>query len=351
MFYRIFIFFICAFSSTQIMGQIGGKDAFSFLELPASGRLTGLGGHLISVQDEDVSLALANPASLTSKTHQRISFAHNFHFADISHGSVSYGHRLEKYNLNTHIGIQYANYGDFVGANEFGIKDGTTFSASEAAIVIGASRKILERLTIGANIKNVFSSIESYSAYGLGADIGLNYTNDSSRTTTTFLIKNIGYELLTYTGQRRGFPLDVQIGFSKKLKHLPFRISFIAHNLQKFNVRYDDPDLKDDVDVFGQPIKENTFANSVDNIARHLVVNGEFMLGKYQNLRLRIGYNHLRRRELSVANLRSLAGFGVGFGIKVSHFKLDYGVGYHHLAGATNHITISTDLGKFGKKA
>ena len=78
-----------------------------------------------------------------------------------------------------------------------------------------------------------------------------------------------------------------------------------------------------------------------------MIFSGEFMLGKNQNLRLRASYNHLRRKELSLTTFRSMAGFGLGFGIKVNAFKLDYGIGYHHIAGATNHISISTDLGKF----
>jgi hypothetical protein len=340
-------FFISSICLSQVNG---GKNAYEFLNLPATARLTALGGHLISVQDEDVSLAISNPASLSKKTHNRIAFSQNFHFADINNGSVSYGRHLQKWDINAHAAIQYVSYGDFIGANEFGIKDGTTFNAGETAVVLGASKQVLERLTLGANIKNVFSNLESYSSYGIGVDLGLNYANDSSRFTATFLVKNIGYEMTTYTGTRSGFPLDVQIGISKRLKHLPFRFSFIAHNLQTGNVRYDDPNRRDDVDIFGQPIKVNKFANAVDNIARHLIVNGEFLLGKSQNLRLRLGYNHQRRRELSIPNLRSLAGFGLGFGVKISYFKLDYGVGYHHLAGATNHITISTDLGKFSKK-
>lgn len=89
--------------------------------------------------------------------------------------------------------------------------------------------------------------------------------------------------------------------------------------------------------------------NTIDNIFRHIIINGEFLLGKNENLRLRAGYNHLRRKELSLSTFRSLAGFSLGFGLKINVFKLDYGVGYHHVAGATNHITISTNMGKFLK--
>jgi hypothetical protein len=346
---QFYIFLLIIIFYTEGATQLGGKDAFEFLNLPASARVTALGGHLISVQDEDVTLALANPASLNNKMHNRISFSHNFHFADIQNGYVSYARSLDKLKMNAHFGIQYINYGDFTYADVLGNQDGT-FTARETAFVLGASKKIAERITAGANIKGVFSNLESYSSTGILLDLGLNYAKDSSGFVLTFLVKNIGAELTTYNGTRFGTPLDVQIGISKRLKYLPFRISVIAHQLHKANVRYDDPDNEVQTDIFGEEVKENKFAESVDNIFRHVIINGEFLLGKNENLRLRTGYNHLRRKELSLSTFRSLAGFSLGFGIKINAFKLDYGVAYHHIAGATNHISISTDLGKFFKK-
>jgi hypothetical protein len=160
----------------------------------------------------------------------------------------------------------------------------------------------------------------------------------------------VGAELSTYSGTSFGMPVDLQIGISKRLKYLPFRFSIIGHQLHRANVRYDDPNAQQVTDIFGEEIKTNKFSESVDNIFRHVIINGEFLIGKNENLRLRLGYNHLRRKELSLTSFRSLAGFSLGFGVKVNAFKLDYGLGYHHVAGAINHISISTDLSKFFKK-
>ncbi len=330
-----------------LFGQIEGKYAFSFLSLPSSARITGLGGLLPTVMDDDISLAMANPASLNSKMHNQLSFAQNFHFAGVSNGYVGYGRKIDKWAINTHIGIQYINYGTFQYADILGSQDGTTFNASETAFVLGASKVVAERISVGVNIKGIFSGLESYNSTGLVADLGINYFKDSSDFVLSFVIKNLGTELKTYTGTRFGTPLDIQIGFSKRLKHLPFRFSIIAHHLHKGNIRYDDPNTKQTTDLFGEEIKDSSFKNAIDNVFRHLAFNGEFLLGKHENLRLRAGYNHLRRKELSLTTFRSLAGFSLGFGVKISYFKLDYGVGYHHVEGATNHITIRTDLGQF----
>lgn len=346
---RILFLSILLIKISLVNGQLGGQKAYEFLNLPASGRITALGGLLPSVQDEDITLALGNPASLNDKMHNRISFSHNFHFADTQNGYVAYGRKINKWDINTHFAIQYISYGDFQRADILGNIDGT-FEAKETAFIVGASKKVAERITLGANLKGVFSNLESYSSAGVLMDLGVNYSKDSSGFIMSFIVKNIGAELTTYNGTRYGTPLDIQIGISKKLKHLPFRISVIAHQLQRGNIRYDDPNEQVETDIFGEPLKENKFSNAIDNVFRHLVFNGEFLLGKNENLRLRAGYSHLRRKELSVSTFRSLAGFSLGVGIKINAFKLDYGVGYHHVAGATNHISISTDMGKFFKK-
>ena len=68
------------------VAQIGGDHIYEFLNLSSSARVTGLGGNLITVKDDDVALAYGNPATLNSQMHQAISFNHNFHLADISNG-------------------------------------------------------------------------------------------------------------------------------------------------------------------------------------------------------------------------------------------------------------------------
>lgn len=345
----IMLLIISSSMTTIVFAQIGGKNAYEFLNLPSSARLTALGGFLPSVLDEDVTLAFGNPASLNSKMNNRLSFSHNFHFSDIQNGYVGYGKSIKSWGIESHFGVQYIDYGNFVRADILGQQEGT-FDARETAFVLGASKRFAERITIGANIKSIFSRMEQYSSSGLVMDAGINYETDSSRTVISLLIRNFGSELSTYSGTRFGTPFDIQIGFSRRLRYLPFRFSVIAHQLHVANVRYDDPDRRNELDFFGQEVKVNRFSQSMDNIFRHLIFNGEFMLGKNENLRLRAGYNHLRRKELSLTTFRSLAGFSLGMGIKINAFKIDYGAGYHHLVGAVNHLSISTDLGKFFKK-
>ena len=332
--------------SSSVAAQIGGTYTYEWLGSPTSARLTALGGSLITVADDDLALGATNPSLLNIKTDHQISLNHNFSFAGVGNGYIGYGHSIDS-TLNFHIGASYANYGEFVRSDELGNAQGS-FSGSEGALILGASKRLNERITVGANLKTVFGSLETYSSFGVLTDIGLTYKNPTALWEVAFLVKNVGLQVSAYGTESAATPLDVQIGYSQKLKYLPFRISVLLHNLHRYGITYDDPNTVGETDLFGNPINEpSSFSSGVDNFFRHLVIGGEFLLGKNQNLRLRLAYNHLRRQELSVSSFRSLAGFSAGFGVKIKGLRIDYGLGYHHIAGAANHLTISTDLDRF----
>ena len=333
-----------------LYGQIGGRYTYEFLGNPQSARLTALGGSLITISDSDISLAAANPALLSDTSHNQISINHNFAFADISNGYIGYARSVDQLGINAHIGVSYVSFGEFTGADELGNENGT-FSGGETAITVGASKQLNERIRVGANLKGVFGNLETYSSSGIGADIGLLYTRPGSNFSLAFVAKNIGTQLSAYGNETADFPLDIQIGISNKLQHLPFRFTIIAHQLQRWGIRYDDPNNVETESLFGEPVSEpSAFSETVDNFFRHFIFNGEFLLGKTQGLKIRFGYNHLRRKELSQSNFRSLAGFSGGFGIRIKGINIDYGIGYFHLAGAANHLSIRTDLDRFFKK-
>ena len=302
---------------------------------------------MIAVTDGDVTLAASNPALLDSNSNNYLSFNHSFAFADVNHGYIGFGKSINKWGIHTHVGVNYISYGDFVASDIYG-NDNGTFSGNETAIILGASKQVNERITLGANLKGIFGTLESYNSFGIAADFGLLYERPDSDFKIAFVAKNIGMELDAYGNETGQAPLDIQIGISQRLEHLPFRFSIIMHQLQKWGVRYDDPDAAVESDLFGEEINQSSaFQNGVDNFFRHFIFNGEFLLGRTEGFKLRVGYNHLRRMELSLDNFRSLAGFSGGFGIRIKGFNIDYGIGYHHIAGATNHISVSTNLNRF----
>ncbi len=340
---------LCLISSTIYSQVIGGQHSFEFVNAPASARITALGGTLIAVRDKDVSLAFLNPAALNSDMSGQFHFSHNFQFAGISQGAFNTAKTFDKLGITAHAGIQYTSYGDFVAADNIGNIQGS-FSGSEYALVVGAGKQINERIHVGANLKFLGGNLESYSASAIATDIAVTYAKPEAKFYTTLLFRSLGVQMGTYGNDRQSLPLDIQLGVSKQLAHLPLRFSITGIQLQQWNVRYDDPNQVEETNLFGETTETSKLSQDVDNLFRHLVFSGEFLLGKKENLKLRLGYSHLRRKELSVSEFRSMAGFSLGFGLKISKFSIDYGVGYHHLAGGANHITIATNLSEFKKK-
>lgn len=336
--------------SSQLMAQIGGEHAFEFLNLTQSSRTTALGGALISVIDNDINLGLTNPALLNEQMNTEISFNHNFHFADISHGFVAAGYHHDRLNSTFLLGFNYVNYGNFTRADGLGNRTGE-FSSGESAVTVGVGKAINERIRAGVNVKFANSSFDIYNASGLAADVGLSYHNPNSRLIVGLVAKHIGTVINSYTLVNESLPFDFQVGLSKRFKYLPFRLSVTAHHLHQWQLRLDEANPDDQISFLGgEPIQQSQFSKGIDNLFRHFIFSGEFLIGSQENFRLRLAYNHLRRKELAVSEFRSLGGLSFGLGFKVSKFRIDYGLGYYHLVGAANHLSFSMNLNSFRKK-
>lgn len=349
---HIFTFLFCIGILSIGESQVGGSHIYEFLNFSPSARVTALGGSLITVKDDDHSLGFDNPALLNASMHQGIAFNHNFHLAGIQNGYAAYAHHLKKLETTFTVGMQYVNYGDFIGTDEFG-NEIANFDANELALTIGAGRQLYDKVSVGANLKVISSTLEAFSSYGVSLDLGAYYEDPEKRLTAAFVIKNMGTQLSTYReGVRESLPFEIQFGVSKRLENLPFRFSIIAHKLETPNLNYDNPAQVEERLFFGEePQQQSNFNAWLDNVFKHIIFNGEFLIGKEENFRLRIGYNHFVKRELSVQNFRSLAGFSGGFGLKINRFRIDYGLGVYHLGGSLKHLTISTNINEFKKKA
>ena len=73
----IFIVLACSFFANG-QAQIGGQHAFQFLDLDFTARSAALGGDFIAAKDNDINLAVANPAMISDKMHQNVALNHIF---------------------------------------------------------------------------------------------------------------------------------------------------------------------------------------------------------------------------------------------------------------------------------
>lgn len=339
--------------SQSISAQvIGGRNTYDFLDLPYSARISALGGSLITVQDEDLTLAYQNPAALNARMHNHFTVQQTIYFSGITNGYAAYARHFEKIPLTVHAGINYITYGKFARTTPSGEVTGE-FGASEYAIGGGVGYQATERLSFGSNLKVILSYLEGYNSVGWSSDWAAMYNDTSKNITVSFVLKNAGSQFSSYGKNKQlyALPFDAQIGFAHRLKYLPLRFSVIGHQLHRWNILYDDPALEE-TGILGSttPVPDNGKMKAgevVDNVFRHLIFNLELLLGKKEVLRLRLGYNRMRQGELGVKGLRSLAGFSTGLGIRIYKFRIDYGLSAYHIGGMMHHFGISTNLSDF----
>ena len=341
---RLIACFLLGIGHLSLMAQLGGTHVYDFLGSPGSARVSALGGSLIGVRDGDIAQVQQNPALSNDSMDMNVSLNHIFHFDGINEGMIAYGRSIDTFNLHVHGALQYLSYGTFIESDPIGNAIGE-FKASEAALLLGASRKMNERIFLGANLKTLLANYVGMNGFGMAVDVGLLYQVPGKNWTIASVLQNVGFSSNSFASASDKLPLNLQLAFTQRLKHLPFRYSITAHHLQQWNIRYIDPSSIQETDFFGEVIEQNEFKSQVDNLFRHIIFSGEFLFGQRGLFNLRFAYNHLRRQELKVSTFRSLGGFSLGFGMHIKRFQLDYGLGFYHLEGATNHIGVRMFIG------
>lgn len=344
---RLFVAAIVIFP-TLAWAQLGGERIYGFVNLPSSSRATATGGSLITVKDKDASLAFQNPSLLNEGMHNRFSAGTVIYLADVNFGNFNYVRHYD--SIGTfQAGLQYVAYGTMPRTDVTGQVTGR-FSTSEYALNVGGSRD-LDKYTFGVNVKFMLSQMESYRSHGAAIDLAASYNDTAKLFTATIVLKNIGLQFKPYYGgNREPIPFEVQAGFSRRFRHLPFRVSVTFHNLQNFNIRYEDPARQQETSFLtGDTTDNGTSVGDVfDEIARHVIFAGEFYFGKA--VIFGFAYNHQRRQEMIFETKKGLAGFSFGMVINIRQFSIGFARARYHVAGASNHFTIGVNLNELVKR-
>ena len=334
----VFLLLLCQ----TAMAQKGGESTYSFLGLANAARVASLGGEVVSLRDDDINMVFHNPALLSPGMHNNLSLNYVNYFAGVNYGYASYAYSLDDIG-NFGAGMHYVNYGTFDRTDELGNIQGT-FKASEYALNLFYSRSILDSaLTIGANLKPIFSSLEQYTSFGLALDLGASYYLSGSMTSFGLVFKNMGAQITSYTGTREHLPFEIQAGITQGLAHAPFRFSLTFQHLERWDLSY--ATEEDDTSFSSTDNEQSGFDTFADNLMRHVVLGTEFLIGK--NFHVDLGYNYKRRKEMSVNARPGMVGFSAGFGFRVSKFHFSFGRASYHLAGGTSHFSLTTNLSEF----
>ncbi len=112
---------------------------------------------------------------------------------------------------------------------------------------------------MGINLKPVLSHLERYFSAGICADIGAAWHNERLLLDAGLVIRNLGFQLKSYTGQGgEPLPFEIIAGATKRLAHAPFSFSMTVRHLER-------PDLTHDYDT-GDEIPAGVWAKTSLNI-------------------------------------------------------------------------------------
>ena len=331
----------------QLAAQLGGSGTYAFLSQPPSARVLAMGSMLNSMRDRDPALIHQNPALFNKEMDRRAVLNYVDHVSNINAGYAGYVQQLKPGRWGG-VGFYYSDYGRIPGYDEGGNPTGD-FRASENCIAFSYGQELNKRLTLGATAKFAYSIMGPYIGNGPALDLGMHYNIEEKQTQIAFVVRNLGFQLVTYGGgKREPLATDIQLGISHRLEHMPLRVHLVAHNLQQPDVTYNQflpnrnvLDLGDD----NAGPRGNTLG---DKMLRHLVVGGEFLLSK--NWGLMFGYNHLRRREMSTDARKGTSGFSWGMTFRVERFQITYASAALFPGFNMNHFTFSFKPGDFKVK-
>jgi hypothetical protein len=335
---------------------VGGRYAMEFLRLPNSPRISSLGGMNVANPDNDISFAGQNPALMRPGLHNQLGLNYNIYFSGIGIANMLYGFHMPNINTSFALGVQYLNYGSFTQTDATGNELGT-FRAADYAISLTASRQYNKNWRYGTTLKWAHSRLFDNTASAVLADVGVNYFDTASLWDIGIVAKNIGFMVNNYTNSNPAepLPLDVQIGFSKRFKHLPLRLITTVHHLYEWDIRYDNPADAQTSNVFNNNTDTSKSKTYFGNkLLRHFIFGAELTLGK--RITFGIAYNYLRRSEMLIKDKPALAGFSFGLNINLNKFQVHYARSYYSIAGAYNELGLNMQLnklfsiGKFGNK-
>ncbi len=345
----VFSFILVFLVPGMSRAQIGGESTYEFLGLPNSARIAAMGGDYLAIYDKDVTLTIANPSLINEEMHNSLAFSYVDYYTDINYGFAQYARTFDK--LGTFVAsMQFINYGEFDRADATGQRNGT-FTAGEYALNIGWGRRLHPHWSIGANIKGIYSSFESYNSFGIAVDVSGSYILEERDFAMSLIARNIGLMLKGYyDGQSHPLPFELRFGMSKGLKHLPLRFSFLYHNMEQWDLTYEDPlVVAENTDpITGEVNEQGGAADFADKLMMHIVIGAELNITDF--LSLRGGYNYGRRQDNGVSTKMSTVGFSWGVGIRISKFHFSYARSRYHLAGSPNYITLTFNLGDFKQK-
>jgi hypothetical protein len=209
------------------------------------------------------------------------------------------------------------NYGTMKETTATGQQTGE-FSAKDIAVGGSFAYSLSERFTGGISAKFIASYIGQYNSLAAGVDLGINYYHAESELSVSAVARNLGGQLSAYDDDFERMPLDLQIGFTKRLLSSPLRISASLVRLNDWEYGF----------------------------GKHLVIGADIILSP--QFYIAAGYNAMRASEMKISENDGAsshgAGLSIGGGLQLQRLKLNVAYAKYHVTTSSILINLSYAL-------
>ena len=317
-----------------------GTTAYNFLSVPSSSHVYGLGGHNLTIIDDDINLVEQNPALLGPEYDHQVGLNYMRYIGETNFAGLRYGQGVSEHGAVA-VGIQYFGYGNIQGADVNGALTGK-FSASDMAFSVTYSHDISEKFRGGITVKYLYSKYEDYTAGAVAADLGLNFYDPDHEFSASLVAKNLGGQVKKFNDFKDNLPWDIQVGFSKMLGMAPIRLHVTAHELARWSSPY--YKIQDVNNPNSDLIKKESFGS---NLLRHLVFGVDILPSN--NIYLGLGYNYRTRSDMATYKRDFMSGLSVAGGLKVKAFGIGAAYARPHTGASTFMFNLTTSIGELVK--
>ena len=281
------------------------QTVYNFLRLPESSHAAALGGDNISIIEDDATLALSNPALLTSVSSRTVTLGYMNYMSGVGMYTAGYTHVI---NDKATVGgtIHYLNYGKLKEYNEYDQEMGT-FNPSDITFEGILAYTLTKRLAGGVGAKFIYSKMGYYKSTAAAIDLGLNYYDPNLDLSVSFAMKNLGGQLSAYNEDFESLPFEILLGGSYQIKNSPVRVSLTFCDLNHWDYAF----------------------------LRHACIGVDLRL--IPQFYIAAGYNARRAYTMKTIDLNSNsesshgAGWNFGAGLMLDRFKLNFSYGKYHV--------------------
>ena len=310
------VFTIISLISALLTYAQESQTAYNFLRLPVSAHVAALGGDNISIVEDDATLIFHNPALINDVSDRSI----NLNFMTYMEGAKTASAAFVKAageRGTWGVSAQYMDYGTRKEVSWDNTQLGD-FSARDIAVAGSYAYALSNRFSGGITARFITSHIASYNSLAVGIDLGLNYYLEESALSISAVAKNLGGQVKAYDDEFERIPLDLLIGFSKRLLNSPLRFSATLSRLNDWSY----------------------------GIGKHIAIGADLILSP--TIYLAAGYNFRRASEMKISDSEGEsnhgAGLSLGGGLSLERFKLHIGYAKYHVSANSLLINVSYTL-------